>query len=74
VVILNRKNSETYRMRGTKTRPSDLVTRWERVINGRTIEFARIAWMGGREGYTIRAEAGVNDLHVWHFNANGEMV
>jgi hypothetical protein len=73
VIILNRKDSETYRMRGTATRPSDLVTRWARRIGNTDYEFSRIAWMGGREGYTIRATLANTtvDVHVWEFNANG---
>lgn len=76
MVIMKRKDAETYRMRGTATRPSDKVTRWERRIGSKTYDFSRVAWEGGRMGYTLSSTlAGTTVVtHMWEFNAKGEFL
>lgn len=74
--IQPRKGVETYRMRGTMTRASDVVRNWTRVINGKAFDFTRIAWQGGKGGYalTIRKGGTTTVLHNWDFTASGEHV
>jgi hypothetical protein len=69
-----RKDHESYGMRGTQTRPSDRVTRWTRRIGSHNYEFSRVAWEGGRMGYTLRAFVANTTVctHMWEFNAKGE--
>ena len=49
----------------------DYVTRWSRKINGRRIDFVRIAWNGGKGGTEVRAEDNKTGkiIHEFHYPA-----
>lgn len=61
---------ESYRMRSVPGGyKGDYVKRWSRSINGRRIDFVRIAWNGGKDGVTVRAEDPKTNktIHEFHY-------
>jgi hypothetical protein len=60
MTISERKNVESYRMRGT-----DRVVSYERTINGKLYQFSRVRWGSGE--VTVRAWRGntTEVLHQW---------
>jgi hypothetical protein len=62
---------ETYRLRGTARRPSDLVETHARWINGAKFDFTRIRWADG--WVTVRATpyGSTEILHEWISRSRG---
>lgn len=52
----------------------DQVKRWSRRINGRKIDFVRIAWNQGADGVTVRAEDAKTNkiIHEFHYAPKGK--
>ena len=66
-----RTEIESYGMRGTRTRPSDLVERHVRLINGSRYEFSRIRWADGSVTVKVTPYNRTNILHRWDWQADG---
>lgn len=62
-----------YALRNSSGRPNDYVMAWERRVGGTRYSFTRIAWVGGRNGYTLTVRiAGKADiLHKFELTADG---
>lgn len=70
VRISNRFARESYRMRSVPGGyVGDFVTCWARNINGKTIDFSKVSWAGGKDGFSVIARHKGEDLHRWDFPA-----
>lgn len=65
---------KSYGMRGTRTRPSDLVDCHVRSINGKRFDFSRIRWADGSVTVKVTPFNQTNVLHRWDWREDGTPV
>lgn len=75
VEISLKLREESYRLRSVPGGyKGDRVKRWSRYVNGRKIDFVRIAWNQSADGVTVRAEDAetAKIIHEFHYAPKGK--
>jgi hypothetical protein len=65
--ISGRYNIESYKMRGGRGIPSDIVKGWTRSINGKEYDFSHVAWAYGGYTLTVRKGGLTTVVHEWNW-------